>query len=136
MDIGKYAGMYLITLAGFLIIDFIWLGIMNERVYQPAINHLMADSVNFIPALAFYVFYVVGVLVLAVMPGLSEGNLMKTLLLSALLGFVAYGTYDFTNFATLKEWPLHIVVIDVVWGATVTSLTGLIGYYAGSFVGI
>ena len=136
MDIGKYAGMYVITLVGFLIIDFLWLGIMNGRVYQPAINHLMGDSVNFVPALFFYVFYVVGVLVLAVMPGLSEDDLTKTFVLSALLGFVAYGTYDFTNFATLKDWPLHIVFIDVAWGATVTSLTGLIGYHAGSFLGI
>lgn len=136
MDIGKVILVYVITFVGFLVIDFIWLGIMNERFYKPALGHLMADSVNFIPALAFYLFYVVGVLALTVFPGYGDANLSKTLLLSALLGFIAYGTYDFTNFATLKDWPLSIVLVDVVWGASVTTMTGLIGFYAAKLVGI
>ena len=69
---------------------------------------------------------------LARLPGLDADGVWKTVGLAALLGFVAYGTYDFTNYATLKDWPLHIVVIDVIWGMSVTTMTALIGYYAGT----
>ena len=132
MDTSKILIIYVASLIGFLIIDFIWLAITNSRLYKPAIGHLMSDTVNFVPALLFYVFYVVGVVILAVLPGLEAESLVKTLTYAAVLGFVAYGTYDFTNFATLKDWPLHIVIIDVIWGTSVTAMTGLIGYLAGS----
>ena len=91
----------------------------------------MGEGVNILPALVFYLVYVVGVMLLAVLPGLEANSVMKTVGLAAVLGFVAYGTYDFTNFATLKDWPLHIVLIDVVWGMSVTTMTALVGYYVG-----
>ena len=132
MDPWKVFLIYVAALVGFLVIDFIWLSVMNSRVYKPGIGHLMAENVNVLPALIFYVGYVVGVVLLAVLPGLDAGNVWKTVGLAALLGFVAYGTYDFTNYATLRDWPLHIVVIDVVWGMSVTTMTALVGYYAGT----
>lgn len=132
METWKVFIMYAVSLVGFLAIDFLWLGVMNSRVYKPGIGHLLAENVNAVPALVFYVGYVAGVLIFAIMPGLDAGSVWKTIGLAAVLGFVAYGTYDFTNYATLKDWPLHIVLIDLVWGMSVTTLTALIGYYTGS----
>lgn len=134
MEPSKVVIIYIAALVGFLVIDFIWLGVMNSRLYKPMIGHLMAETVNVLPVIIFYMAYVVGVVFLVVLPGLEAGSIWKTIGLAALLGFVAYGTYDFTNFATLKDWPVNVVLIDVVWGAFVTTMTALAGYGVGSLL--
>ena len=134
MSVGKSIVLYVICLLVFLVIDFIWLTVISKGFYKEQLGHLMADKVNFLPAIIFYLLFVVGAVVLAVLPGIEAKSLSKTLLLSALLGCVSYATYDLSNFATLKDWPAKVVLVDIAWGTFLSSVVGLAGYYAGRFL--
>lgn len=131
----SFVKLYIIALVLFLAIDGIWLGLIAKNLYQQNIGHLMSDSIKFAPALLFYLVYVVGIIVLAVQPGIDANSLGKTLMLAALFGFLAYGTYDFTNWATLKDWPAKIVLIDVLWGTFVTSTTAGLTWWLSKLIG-
>lgn len=121
---------YIASVVVFLAIDFVWLSTATRFIYQPQIGHLLADQPNLVIAAAFYLVYVVGVVVFAVLPAANAGNWLMALGLGALLGLVAYGTYDFTNFATLRDWPPLVTFVDLAWGATLTAISALAGYWA------
>lgn len=119
---------YIVTFLVFLGIDAIWLGLIAKNFYSKTIGHLMADKPNLLAALIFYLFYVFGIIVFAINPALKEKNPMVALQLGALLGIIAYATYDLTNLATLKNWPLHVTVIDIIWGTFLTGSVSLVSY--------
>jgi uncharacterized membrane protein len=125
----KFLIAYLITAAVFLIIDYIWLGYVMKDYFQNALGHLMADDVNLTVAALFYLFYAAGIVLLCVQPAMNDGGWVKAMYLGAALGFLAYGTYDVTNMATLKDWPVMMSVIDVSWGTGLTALSAAAGYY-------
>ena len=124
----KYILLYAGTLVIFLVIDFIWLNYVAKNLYANQIGHLLASKPNLIPALIFYLLFVVGVLVFAILPGIEAKSLGKTLILGALFGLLTYATYDLTNLATLKDWPLKVTIIDLIWGTSVSTVTSLAGY--------
>jgi uncharacterized membrane protein len=132
----KYIYLYLITLLAFLVVDVIWLTVISKNLYSNSIGHLMAENPKLLPAAIFYLIFVVGVIIFAVLPGYQDSSLIKTILLAALFGGLSYATYDLTNLATLKDWPVHITVIDIIWGASLSTLTSVAGYYAASWIGI
>ena len=111
---------YLSAAVAFLGLDAIWLSTMAERLYRPAIGHLMQAQFDPWAALIFYVLYLIGVVQFAVRPGLLAARPVVALFSGALLGLVAYGTYDLTNQATLKDWPWVVTLTDLAWGAFVT----------------
>lgn len=113
-----------------LVLDAIWLTTMVPRIYKPALGDLLADPPNLPVAGVFYLLYVVGIVFFAVMPALEARSWLAALGAGALLGLVAYGTYDFTNLSTLKNWPVGLSLIDVAWGTVVTALAALAGYAA------
>lgn len=119
---------YLVTFLVFLGIDAIWLGVIAKNMYAKTIGHLMSDKPNLIPALIFYLFYVVGIIVFSVNPALKEKSTTIAIQLGALLGFIAYSTYDLTNLATLKNWPVHVTLIDIVWGTFLTASVSVISF--------
>lgn len=123
--------LYLLTVPIFFLIDMLWLGWIAADVYQEHIGHLLATEVNWAAALAFYLTYIVGILIFAVIPGLNKGSVAHTLTMAAAFGFFTYLTYELTNMATLPDWPFRLVVIDTLWGvilcATVASASHLIG---------
>lgn len=118
----------------FLALDAIWLSQMSSRLYRPAIGELLAPKPNLGAAAAFYVMYVTGVLVLAVLPALKEGGLGRALWQGALIGAMAYGTYDLTNQATLRMWSTKLTLADMAWGTILTALAAGAGYLAASRV--
>lgn len=130
----KYILLYLLTFLVFLAIDAVWLLFISKNLYSKEIGHLMADKALLLPALIFYLLFVVGIMVFAIMPGYEAKSLSKTLMLSALFGLMTYATYDLTNQATLKDWPLKITVIDIIWGTSLSTLTGLGGYYIAQLI--
>jgi uncharacterized membrane protein len=130
----KYILLYILTFIVFLAIDAVWLLLISKNLYSKEIGHLMADKALLLPALIFYLLFVVGVLIFAVVPGYQAQSLSKTLMLSALFGLMTYATYDLTNLATLRDWPLKITIIDIIWGTTVSTLTGLAGYYIAQLI--
>jgi uncharacterized membrane protein len=122
------------TALTFLVLDAIWLMSMVDRIYRPGIGHLMAERPNLVAAVPFYLLYVLGILVFAVMPGLRAQDWTVALGLGALLGLFAYGTYDLTNLATLKGWPVSLSLIDMAWGAALTASAATGGMLAASWL--
>lgn len=128
MSLARLASLYVGCLVVFLAIDAIWLVTMNSRFYQPRLGALLADKPNLGAAAVFYTLYVAGVVALAVVPGYAAGGIGAAVWRGALLGLVAYATYDLTNLATLSRWPLDLTIIDLVWGTAVTSAVSAAGY--------
>ena len=125
----KYVITYLGTGLVFAALDAVYLTIAGSKVDRPTLDALLADTVNLPAALAFYLMYVAGVLVLAVLPN-RDASLAKAARTGALLGAFAYATYDLTNQATLKVWATRITLIDICWGTVLTGVGASAGYLA------
>ena len=123
----KYLVGYAATLAVIAALDAIWLGVIAKSTYRQAIGHLMADRPNFVVAALFYALFAAGLMVFAVMPGGSTHDWRRTLIAAALFGFIAYATYDLTNLATLKNWPVGISLVDMAWGTLLSVLSASAG---------
>lgn len=136
MSLAKLAGLYGICTAVFFAVDLVWLSTATKRIYQPYLGPLLSNEPKLGVAAVFYLLYVVGVVALAVVPGLREGALMGALWRGALFGLLAYATYDLTNLATIEGWAWQVSAIDLVWGTTVTSIVSVAGYYAGKWLGL
>lgn len=136
MSIGKLVGLYAISIAVFFALDFAWLSIATPRLYQPMLGELLAPKPKLGVALAFYLIYVVGIIALAVVPGLREGSVVGALWRGALFGLLAYATYDLTNLSTIRDWPWQISVIDMAWGTVLNSAVAVAGYYAGRMLNL
>lgn len=122
---------YLITLVIFLIIDGLWLYFVAMNMFKSEIGGILGEP-RMIYALIFYFIYPLAIVIFALQPGLEAKSLTKALLLGLFLGFISYGTYELTNMATIKDWTLKLVVVDLIWGSFVTGLTATISYYFNS----
>jgi uncharacterized membrane protein len=118
---------FLVVAAAFAVIDSVWLKSMSG-FYRRNLGHLMADKPHLGYAVAFYVLYIIGIVFFALRPALDGGGWLTALGYGAALGTFAYATYDLTNAATLKKWPLVIVVVDILWGALLTGLATTVGW--------
>lgn len=117
-----YAGAYAAALAIFAVIDLTWLTLMAGRFYKPILGDIMAANVNLKAAAVFYLFYPVGLVIFAIAPALKTGDLKTAAIMGALFGLFAYGTYDLTNQATLRNWTTSLTLVDMAWGATVSGV--------------
>ena len=119
------------TLLSTGILDAIWLSTMTSRLYRKQLPGLLLDAPSWAPAMAFYLLYAVGVVVLVVLPSLDRDRSVSGVLISgAILGLVAYGTYDLTNQATIRGWSMLVTVVDMAWGATLTAVVAAIAVTA------
>lgn len=114
---------YLVTLVVFTAIDLVWLLFISRKLVQNKIGHLMAEKVNLPAAAIFYLLYIAALVFFVVTPATEKSSVLYALGVGAFLGLVAYGTYDLTNLATLKDWPVSMTVIDLAWGTFVTGST-------------
>ena len=119
----KYLAAYLATTVVMVALDILWLGVIAKSMYQQAIGHLMAEQPRLLVALVFYALYPVALLVFAIAPQANDPAWGKALLMGALFGFFAYATYDLSNLATLRDWPIRMTLIDMVWGTVVSALS-------------
>ena len=117
------------------VLDAIWLTQAGPRLYRPAIGELLAPKPDMRAAIAFYLIYVAGIVFLAVAPALRDGSMMRATVAGAALGLVAYATYDLTNQATLRVWPLHVTLIDIAWGTALTAIAAASGYWLANRLG-
>ena len=127
----QYLKLYLVSLAAFFAIDIVWLGVVARTFYQQYLGFLMAPSPNWFVPIIFYLLFVVGILVFVVLPGLEANSLKTTLLRAALFGLITYATYDLTNLATLKDWPVLLTVVDLIWGTVLSVLVSYLSFMAG-----
>jgi uncharacterized membrane protein len=113
----------------FALIDSAWLVLIANKFYKDQIGHLLAATPNLVAAVLFYVIFLIGLVVFVLNPALQAHDWKTALGLGALLGFVAYATYDLTNLATLKDFPVKLVVVDLVWGTVVTASVSTLAYF-------
>ncbi|MGE5235805.1 MAG: DUF2177 family protein [Acidobacteriota bacterium] len=123
----KAVGIYLVTLATFLALDGVWLGLVARDFYRRELGHLLSPTVRWVPAALFYLLYIAVLLILVVVPN-SKRRLVRTVLLGGLFGLCAYATYDLTNLATVSGWPASVALADMVWGAVVTASVAGVGH--------
>ncbi len=123
-----YLVAYLATALIFLAVDALWLGVIARDFYASQLGDLLRPEPNLAVAAAFYAVYAGGVVVFAVAPALAAGSLVTALWRGALLGFLAYGTYDLTNLATLRHWPITMSIVDVAWGTALTAGAAAAGF--------
>jgi uncharacterized membrane protein len=132
MNTWFYARLYLASLAAFLVIDLTWLGLVAQDFYRKNLGHLLAARTNWPVAILFYLLFVLGLTILAIHPGLRSGSLGKAIVAGALFGFFTYATYDLTNLATLRDWPVLLTIIDILWGTFLATSVTLVGFLVGS----
>jgi uncharacterized membrane protein len=124
----RYVIAYVSTAIAFLGLDAIWLSFAAAKLYRPYIGDMIIDGFRPGPAAAFYLLYMLGVVLLAIMPALAEGDWRRAAMNGAMFGFFAYATYDLTNQATLKQWSTIVTVVDMTWGAFATCIGATVGY--------
>ena len=127
----KYLAAYLGAGLAFAVIDAVWLTTVGPKLYRPALDDVLADQFNLPAAIAFYLVFIAGVLMLAILPAVREGaGWTRAMTNGAMLGFVAYATYDLTNQATLKVWSLKVTLADIGWGTVLTACAAAAGFAA------
>ena len=132
--IAYYLKLYFFTLIAFFAIDMVWLGVVARTFYRKYLGFLMAPSPNWIAAIIFYLLFIVGILVFVVLPGLEDNSLKTTLLRAALFGLITYATYDLTNLATVKDWPMLITIVDMAWGTALSVVVSFISFMTGKWL--
>lgn len=120
--------LYLLTVVVFFVVDIIWLGFISKNLYKNYLGHLMAPQVNWPAAIVFYLLFIAGLIFFVIDPALARESLWYAVLAGGFFGLITYATYDLTNLATLKDWPLNITVIDLAWGTFLNAATAGITY--------
>jgi uncharacterized membrane protein len=131
----EFVKIYLISLPVFFGIDLVWLTLIARKLYVAQLGNLMRPDVNWLAAILFYLLFIVGLIIFAIMPAIEKHSWLQALIYGALFGFFTYATYDLTNLATLKNWPALISIIDMVWGTVLAGLVSVIVYFILSKIG-
>ncbi|MEI6890393.1 MAG: DUF2177 family protein [Bacteroidota bacterium] len=129
-----YLKLYFATLAVFFAVDMVWLVLIARSFYKKHLGYIMSPTINWIPAIIFYILFVVGLLVFVVIPGVKENSLQSTFLRAVLFGLITYATYDLTNLATINQWPLAVTLVDLVWGMVLSSIVSVAGFYLAKWL--
>ena len=128
MQISRILLTYAVSVPVFFAVDMIWLGVIAKGFYRKALEPLLTPNINWTAAIVFYFLFLVGILIFALLPGMEKRSLRYTVLMAALFGFIAYATYDLTNLATLRDWPLLLSMVDMIWGAFLSASTAGVTY--------
>jgi uncharacterized membrane protein len=121
--------LYAIALPVFFAIDMVWLGLIAKNFYQNQIGFLMKSEINWLAALSFYLLFVVGLVLFVIAPAIDKKSYLHALVFGGLFGLITYATYDLSNLATLKDWPLLVTVVDLAWGATLAASVSILTYF-------
>lgn len=128
--------LYVATLVVFLLVDLIWLVGVARTFYKRELGAMMRPQPAWLAAVGFYLLYVVAVLVFVGVPAVRQGSVLTAVWKGALLGLTAYATYDLSNLATLKGWPVKMVAVDLVWGTVLTTIVSVAAFYLGGWLGV
>lgn len=120
---------FFVSFGAFLVIDLVWLGVVAKNLYAEKLGYLMAPKVNFAAAFIFYAIFVVGMMFFVINPALAKNSWQIALFTGMFFGFVTYATYDLTNLATIRDWPLTITIIDLIWGTSLSGATATISFF-------
>lgn len=121
--------LFLIALPVFFVIDMVWLVVVAKKFYQEQIGFLMKPDINWLAAIIFYLLFIAGLVIFVISPAFEKHSWLHALLFGALFGLITYATYDLTNLATLKDWPLLVTVVDLIWGTVLAASISTITYF-------
>lgn len=124
--------LFLIALPVFFVIDMVWLVLVAKKFYQSQIGFLMRPDINWIAAITFYLLFITGLITFVISPAIEKQSWVNALIFGALFGLITYATYDLTNLATLKNWPLVVTVVDLLWGTVLAASVSGITYFIAS----
>ena len=124
--------LYFIALPVFFIIDMFWLGLVAKGFYREQLGFLMKPNINWTAAILFYLLFIAGLVVFVISPATAKNSWSQALILGAFFGFISYATYDLTNLATVKDWPLLVTVVDLVWGAVLAASVSVVTYFVAA----
>lgn len=127
--------LYAIALPIFFLIDMIWIGFLAKDFYRAQIGTLLKPDVNWAAAIIFYLIFIAGLVVFVIAPAMEKGSWMHALLFGALFGLVCYATYDLTNLALAKDWPLLVTIVDLAWGAVLAASVSTLTYLIATKIG-
>jgi len=128
--------LYLIALPVFLAIDMIWLGLVAKNFYSKHLGFLMRPDVNWLAAIIFYLIFIIGLVIFVITPAIDKGLWTRALIFGALFGLITYATYDLTNLATLKNWPLIVTIVDLIWGMALSASVSVITYFIATKISL
>lgn len=128
--------LYIVSLVVFLAVDAVWLTNVMKPLFDREVGHMLRENILYSAAAGFYALYIVGILYFCTLPGLREGSVWLACFNGAVLGFMAYGTYEFTNMTTLKSWTWTMVATDTTWGMFLTAVTAGAGVLAGRWLSL
>ena len=123
-----YLKLYLATVPVFFLIDLVWLAFVARGFYQRHLGYILSDKVNWTAAMVFYLTFIAGILTFAVLPAVEKNSLLRAVVLGGLFGFFTYATYDLTNLATIKNWPIVVVLVDIAWGVALCASVATVSY--------
>lgn len=123
----KYLGIYLAVFLTLFVVDMLWLRVIAQAWYQEGMGPLLASSPNLVAAAFFYVLFPLGLLIFAVLPFEPGTGFLKVVGMGALFGFFAYATYDLSNLAVIKGWPLGLSLLDMAWGTLLSGIATAAG---------
>jgi uncharacterized membrane protein len=127
---------YAIALSVFIALDMVWLGLVAKNFYRDQIGFLMKSEINWTAAIGFYLLFIVGLVLFVIAPAIAKNSWVHALLFGALFGLITYATYDLSNLATLKDWPLLVTIVDLVWGATLAASVSTATYFIARKIGL
>jgi uncharacterized membrane protein len=128
--------LYLIALPVFFAIDMVWLGLIAKNFYREKLGFLMGSSFNWIAAIIFYILFIAGLVFFVISPAISKQSWIHALLAGAFFGLITYATYDLTNLATIKDWPLVITIVDLVWGMVLAGSVSVVTFLIAKKTGL
>ncbi len=127
---------YLLTTLVFFAVDMLWLGLIAKNIYRKYLGALLSETVNWAAALIFYLLFIAGIFIFVIYPSIEKQSPGRAVILGAIFGLITYATYDLTNYATLKGFPINVVIIDLIWGTFLTTFVSISGYYITKYVGV
>jgi uncharacterized membrane protein len=128
--------LYAIALPIFFAMDMLWLGVVAKKFYARHIGLLMKSDINWTAAILFYLLFLVGLVIFVISPAVEKGSWMRALIFGALFGLITYATYDLTNLATLKNWPLALTVVDLLWGTVLAASVSAATCFIAAKIGL
>jgi uncharacterized membrane protein len=128
--------LYAIALPVFFALDMLWLGLIAKDFYKHQIGFLMKSDINWIAAILFYLLFIVGLVIFVISPAVEQSSWIHALLFGGLFGLITYATYDLTNLATVKDWPLLVTIVDLAWWIILGATVCVITYFIAKKIGL
>jgi len=127
--------LFLIALPAFFVIDMAWLVLIARKFYSEQLGFLMKPDVGWTAAILFYLLFIAALVIFVIAPAVEKHSWVHALIYGAFFGLVTYATYDLTNLATLKDWPVVVTIVDLIWGSVLAALISVITYFVSSLIG-